>query len=252
MRAKRLVGFSILLVVAGLAVYFFRISSCVPEFSADTVTSVIPTSEMGSKPKPIIGKFYLKGDKLRQEVTMLDRNDKLAKMVTIVRWDKGELLYIQPQERLSERGVGRTASVADKADWQELVKSNPYLKPVGTGSHEGYVCDKYRLSGERVYGASMAEVMGFDRLCLPHELYGWQVETSTYWVARQLGCVVKLETKLPQFTVVTELKNIRKRESPDSLFEAPEGFEPQRMVPRIPRAVLLVRPPRPPIAGYGG
>jgi len=255
MSAKRLVGFFILLVIAALAVYFFRISSYVPEFSADTVTNVIPTSEMGSKPKPIIGKFYLKGDKLRQEVTMLGwSGNKPTKMVTIVRWDKGELLDVQPQDRRFARGIGRMGSIAEKADWQELVKSNRYLKPVGTGGHEGYVCDKYRLSDtvRAEWIPRLAEKLGFEVPADRSRVSRREVRTRTYWVARKLGCVVKLETKLPQFTVVTELKNIRKRELPNALFEVPVGYKVTKGGLSIPTEMLLVRPPRPPFASYGG
>jgi len=163
------------------------------EFSADFVDTKAGRTNSG--------KVYLKGDKVRREVTEGPRKGT----ITIYRLDKEVVWVLNPAQKTYTEmpGMGKQIGELSLNDprVQDMLKKLGELKPAGTETVNGYVCDKYAL----VYHE---KAMG----------------TQYQWIAQKLNVPIKIEHQGSRFSMLIEYKNINEGQIPDSLFELPPGY----------------------------
>lgn len=155
------------------------------QFSADMIqTAEGKTSRMR----------YFQGDnKMRMEM----KGDDGHAAVSIIDVRARRMLQIMPEEKMyMEMPMG-----GDVAAWAADQKTqNEYydIKPAGTETINGYLCDKYNLIPKKQ-----------------------GVEKATTWISRKLGYPIKTVSARHSM----ELTNIREGAQSASLFEVPKGYQ---------------------------
>jgi hypothetical protein len=155
------------------------------QFSADMVQNA------GGKTSKM---RYFQGDqKLRMEM----KSDDGQAATSIIDIKARRMLQLMPEEKMyMEMPLGGqfTAWAADEKTQNEYYD----MKPAGTETINGYVCDKYNLIPKKQ-----------------------GLEKSTTWISRKLGYPIKTVSASHSM----ELTNIREGAQPASLFEVPKGYQ---------------------------
>jgi len=155
------------------------------QFSADMVQNA------GGKTSKM---RYFQGDqKLRMEM----KSDDGQSATSIIDIKARRMLQLMPEEKMyMEMPLGGqfTAWAADEKTQNEYYD----MKPAGTETINGYLCDKYNLIPKKQ-----------------------GLEKSTTWISRKLGYPIKTVSASHSM----ELTNIREGAQPASLFEVPKGYQ---------------------------
>lgn len=169
----------------------FLISAVCPaaEFSADMVQK---TSK-----KTIKGKMYVKGDKLRQEITQGGEKE-----IVIFRPDKKVVWFLQPGKKTYMKVSQRIIIGVDDPAVRARMKRIGTMKKLGTAKLNGYTCNKIQWSTKS--GAKYV---------------------LTEWTSDKLKIAVKSEFKEPSGVSSVEYKNIKEGGVSDSVFELPKGYK---------------------------
>lgn len=164
------------------------------EFSADLVqTRGGETSQ---------GKFYLKGDKHRTEVTEAGQP---SIMIMDVSNKKSYMLNPKDKTYLDLSAMGMGAGQTQTQSEEELKKLGEW-KNAGTETVNGYECEKKVF----VYkDKSMGEM--------------------THWISKKLNYPIKMFYQARGTTMVTEYKNIKEGGVDDTLFQVPPGYRKMAM-----------------------
>jgi outer membrane lipoprotein-sorting protein len=169
------------------------------EMSADMTTK--------ARGQTITGKLYMKGNKLRQDIT-----NPQMKMTTLVRGDKNVVWMIQPAQKSymemktppGSVNVGKTMQIDDLVN--KLGGKNAVTqKLVGKETVNGYPCEKYVITQKQ-----------------PRP--GAPRETATVWLSKKLGIPVRIKIA-GQMPTEINFTNIRQGGVSDSIFELPKGFK---------------------------
>lgn len=183
------------------------------EFSADIVMSGTGVSATGT--------IYVKGKNFRMEMQRGQR-----KQIMIINADKKMLWSVDPAAK-TYMGRPITAEML-AANAEQLrgnlpaqVKKDAKTKRLGTETISGYPCQK-----------TETQTKDF---------------TMTTWYSKKLDLALKLETKTTQGQQFRqELKNIKVRKLPASLFDVPKGYKevkPSAAGPGGRRGPSAARPP---------
>jgi hypothetical protein len=155
------------------------------QFSADMVQNA------GGKTSKM---RYFQGDqKLRMEM----KSDDGQSATSIIDIKARRMLQLMPEEKMyMEMPLGGqfTAWATDEKTQNEYYD----MKPAGTETINGYLCDKYNLIPKKQ-----------------------GLEKSTTWISRKLGYPIKTVSASHSM----ELTNIREGAQPASLFEVPKGYQ---------------------------
>jgi hypothetical protein len=137
---------------------------------------------------------YFQGD---QKMRMEMRSDDGRTSDSIIEIKTHRMLQLMPEEKMyMEMPLG-----GDAAAWAANEKTqNEYydMKPAGTETINGYVCDKYNLIPKKQ-----------------------GLEKATTWISRKLGYPIKTVSASHSM----ELTHIREGAQPVSLFEVPKGYQ---------------------------
>jgi hypothetical protein len=159
-----------------------------------------------------VGKFYVKGDKIRQEIT-----SKGVKLITIRRPDKQLVWVINPAQRtyMVQRG-GRIDWLTESA----LAAYHPeiFIGMFNAGHPSKQIVGKQKLSGFdcQEYLYSYAASPGY-------ELRLWKTNTIDWPLKLEMK---RPNRKPPQPKVFGyEFKNVRIGKVSDALFELPKGYK---------------------------
>jgi len=173
--------FCIVLTAAVLAVFgLFVGASPAAEFSADL--KIQPKGE-----SPITGKIFVKGNKIRQEVT-----EEGETQVVIVRPDKKVTWMLTPQEKMYMEMPFQNED-ASFEEW--TAEKETQAKAVGEETVSGVKATKFEMveEGDKIY----------------------------YWVSKKYPFPIKVED--PDMVMVYE--NIKEGGVQDSTFELPAGYQ---------------------------
>jgi len=184
-----------MLLVAG--VFIFSGIGAAAEFTADMI-------QTGPK-VDYKGKLYVKGDKIRQEIT------KGRKQIVIERPDLKLVWSIYPEEKIYMKVTDAIIRGIDDPRARERFKQIGKEQPAGNQTINGYACTK----------RSWKLVDGKIR------------KTLTEWTSAKLGRILKIQLQEVASKWVIEYKNIKVEEVSDSVFELPTGYK------------LVVPPPAP-------
>lgn len=193
---SRLMLFIVSLFIIGLGI---EGSGNAAEFSAD----MIQKSPMGNTN----GKVFVKGENLRQEMTMGGQNQ-----IMIFQKDKGVALVLMPEMKMyMEIPAGGQQDMAPPTP-EEMEKMGD-KKYLGEEKMNGYKCKKYRFT--------------------PRDP---SVGTTTMWISNKLNFPIKTEMKSSSGPMSMEYKNIQEKKLPDSLFKIPAGYQKMSMpmMPKMP------------------
>jgi hypothetical protein len=183
-------GFGTLLIV-GLMLGGLGTLCFAADFSADFVVKSKGEDE-------IVGKIFVKGQKIRQEIAEGDE-----KQVLIIRPDKGVTWMLTSEDKsymeIPYESQGQAFDV-----W--TAESEKLGKLLGEETVAGYPCKKFELVEEG--------------------------EKATYWVSKKLSFPIKVQDS----ESVMEYKNIKEGVADDALFEVPKGFQKldNPAMPQIP------------------
>lgn len=146
-------------------------------------------------PRTSSGKLYMKGTKVRREVTQGNTG------IMISRPDKDVIWNLNPAGKtyLEMTGIGNMPT--SDADIAAALKDLGERKLVGEESINGYLCDKYAFT---YHDKSMG--------------------TQYQWISKKLKVMIKMDSEGSPFKMSTEFKNIKEESVPDSLFELPAGY----------------------------
>lgn len=168
------------LVLAGLMLGSFWAACFAADFSADFVVKSKGEDE-------IVGKVFVKGQKVRQEISEGDE-----KQVLIIRPDKGVTWMLTSEDKsymeIPYESQGQAFEV-----W--TAESEKQGKLLGEEAVAGHPCKKFELVEDG--------------------------EKTTYWVSKKLSFPIKVQDS----ESVMEYKNIKEGTMDDALFEVPQGFE---------------------------
>lgn len=187
-KAIRWLGFGSLILV-GLMLGGFGAVGFAADFSADFVVKSKGEDE-------IVGKIYVKGQKVRQEI--VEKDDK---QVLIIRPDKGVTWMLTSEDKsymeIPYEPEGQAFEV-----W--TAESEKKAKLLGEETVAGHPSKKYELveEGDKV----------------------------TYWVSKKLSFPVKVQDT----DSTMEYKNIKEGGVDDALFEVPAGYE-KLVLPEMPQ-----------------
>lgn len=194
----------LIVVVVGVTTLCGFVSAA--EFSG--VMVVKPFLARGAKQKSgtqrAIGRLYVKGSKVRCESTVGNQEQ-----VLISRPDRGVTWQVRPGTKSYSKMRYVPGGVGPCYIPKEAVANNPQAKRAGTATLNGYVCDKYSLSGKvpvAPRGSAKIDV------------------TTTVWISRKLNTALKIEVATDRGVSRQELTNIREKSQPDSLFDIPKGY----------------------------
>jgi outer membrane lipoprotein-sorting protein len=193
---SRLLLFVVSLFIIGLGIAW---SGNAAEFSAD----MIQKSPMGNTN----GKVFVKGENLRQEMTMGGQNQ-----IMIFQKDKGVALVLMPEMKMyMEIPAGGQQDMAPPTP--EEMENMAEKKYLGQEKVNGYKCKKY--------------------LFTPRDP---SVGTTTMWISNKLNFPIKTEMKSSSGPMSMEYKNIQEKKLPDSLFKIPAGYQKMSMpmMPKMP------------------
>ncbi|MEW6227367.1 MAG: hypothetical protein AB1700_04625 [Bacillota bacterium] len=192
---KRMSKISITLVIGLAGVLVFSALGYAAEFSADLVTV-----ENG---KTMTGRVFVKGDKTRHELVA-----EGGMRVIIFRMDKNLVWTLLPGNKCIEiAGLG---------------------SPMNLGQPMAPDCDKVRLGVQTVNGhvCDVVQYVYKDK----------SLGSLTQWISQKLCYMVRAEVKdaRGKATLMTEYRNIREEQLPDSLFEVPPGYTKKALPLGIP------------------
>ena len=176
---------AILLVVS---LFLFSSPAMAIEFSADMF--IQPKDE-----EPLKGKIYVKGDKVRQEMT-----EEGEVQIMIIRPDKKVTWMIIPEDKTY---LEMPYQAEDKTFEEWTAEKESKAKLLGEETVSGLQSRKYESieDGEKTY----------------------------FWISKKFPFPVKVEDA----EVTMEYRNIKEGSVPDSLFELPCGYEKMTM-PMMP------------------
>jgi len=160
------------------------------EFSATMVTKA------GGMEIP--GKFYVKGEKVRNEIQVAGQT-----AIHIMRADKKVRWSIMPQQKAYMEMPLTQEALQKMAPPTEEQKAK--MKKVGSETIDGYACDKYETT-------------------MSHQYKPMKVFT---WIATDLGMPIKMVSEDGSFSM--DYKDIKPGEVADSLFEVPDGYQKMKM-----------------------
>ena len=193
---SRLMLFIVSFLIIGLGI---SAPSHAGEFSAD----MIQKSPMGNSE----GKVFVKGENLRQEMTMGGQNQ-----IMIFQKDKGVALVLMPDLKMyMEMPAGGQQNMAP-ATPEEMDKMGD-KKYLGEEKVNGYKCKKYRYTSNDP-----------------------SVGPTTMWISKKLNFPIKTEMEGSSGPMSMEYKNIQEKKIPDSLFKIPAGYRKMSMpsMPKMP------------------
>ena len=161
----------------------------IQKFRAEQVI-VSPDGQIRAK-----SKIYSMPEKLR-----LEMNHPSGQGTMIMRRDKQVYWILSPEnKRYTEHPL-------NEAEWEkakgDFLKAQD-IKELGTETVQGFRCQKRRVT-------TTVEVMGVAR-----------TSTSTIWSSSKIDFPLRTKSQSGQ---ITELRNIKKGDQPDALFETPAGF----------------------------
>ena len=186
MGKKVLLGWGMVLFV--VAVFFILSGSSVAaEFSADLF--------LKQAGETIMGKVYVKGDKIRRETTQ-----GVEKQVMIFRFDKDIVWLLMPAEKIFMEMSTRESGAYDPT-LDQNIQDKAETKLLGKETVNGYVCDKYQY----IY-------------------HDTSMGTTTQWISKKLNYPIKSEYKSPSGDMFIEYKNIQEGNVQNSLFEVPGDY----------------------------
>lgn len=143
------------------------------------------------------GKIYIKGSKLRQEIT-----DGPMKQIALFRPDKSVVWLLQPTKKTYMRVSQRVIIGADDPVARARMKQMGVMKKLGTEKVSGYVCNKTQWAT----GGGAKYVL-------------------TEWKSDKLQIPVRTTFTGPNGNVLIEFRNIKEGGVPDSVFELPQGYK---------------------------
>ena len=193
---SRLMLFIVSLFIIGLGI---AAPSHAAEFSAD----MIQKSSMGNSE----GKVFVKGENLRQEMTMGGQNQ-----IMIFQKEKGIVWVLMPQLKMyMEMTAGGQQDMSPPTP-EEMEKMGD-KKYLGEEKVNGYKCKKYSYTSNDT-----------------------SVGTSTMWISKKLNFPIKTEMEGSSGPMSMEYKNIQEKKIPDSLFNLPAGYKKlsMPMMPKMP------------------
>jgi len=164
------------------------------EFSADMTSSQVGGS---------MGKFYIKADKVRMEMS----GPQGESAISIVDTKQRTVYMLMPKQKMymDLSGVAAQSQPGQFESNDELDKIAD-RKLAGTETVNGYSCDKY-------------EIIYRDK----------SRGTATQWIAKKLNFPIKMAYDGPYGAGVIEYKNIREGGVNDGLFEIPAGYQKMSM-----------------------
>lgn len=147
--------------------------------------------------KTYTGKIYVKGGKMRREVTLSAKE----KDMVISRPDQKAVWYVIPEERIYMKASPRVIVGVDDPGARERLKKVGVMKKLGSEKVNGYTCSKTQWTTK-----------GNPKYIL------------TEWSCAKLGVLLRSEIKGPTGTVLVEYKNIKEGGVKDSVFDMPKGY----------------------------
>jgi len=192
---KKTAACRLLLVFVGLlSLGLFCGQTIAAEFSADLVqTRGGETSQ---------GKFYLKGDKHRTEITEARQSSII---ITDIGGKKSYMLNPKDKTYMDLSAMGMGGGQTQTQSEEELKKLGDW-KNAGTETVNGYECEKKVF----VYkDKSMGEM--------------------THWISKKLSYPIKMFYQARGMTMITEYKNIKEGGVDDKLFQVPPGYQKMAM-----------------------
>ncbi len=173
---------------------FFCGHAVAAEFSADQIqTRGGQTSQ---------GKFYLKGDKHRMEITEAGQSSII---ITDTANKKSYMLNPKDKTYMDLSAMGMGAGQTQTQSEDELKKLGEW-KSAGTETVNGYECEKKIF----VYkDKSMGEM--------------------THWISKKLNYPIKMYYQSKDMSMITEYKNIKEGGVDDKLFQVPVGYQKMAM-----------------------
>jgi hypothetical protein len=191
-KAGTSLGFGALIIV-GLMLGVFGAACFAADFSADFVVKSKGEDE-------IVGKIFVKGQKIRQEISEADE-----KQILIIRPDKGVTWMLTSEDKsymeIPYESQGQAFDV-----W--TAESEKLGKLLGEETVAGHPCKKFELVEEG--------------------------EKATYWVSKKLAFPIKVQDA----ESIMEYKNIKEGSVDDALFEVPKGFE-KLTTPAMPQMPVM-------------
>lgn len=171
-----------------VSLFLFSSPAMAIEFSADMF--IQPKDE-----EPLKGKIYVKGDKVRQEMT-----EEGEVQIMIIRPDKKVTWMIIPEDKTY---LEMPYQAEDKTFEEWTAEKESKAKLLGEETVSGLQSRKYESieDGEKTY----------------------------FWISKKFPFPVKVEDA----EVTMEYRNIKEGSVPDSLFELPSGYEKMTM-PMMP------------------
>ena len=193
--AKCIMIFSMLFV---LSCWFSTAAAVADEFSADV------TQKFGNK--TMSGKFYMKGDKMRNEMVMMGTT-----RASIVRKDKGVVWVIMPQRQKYMEMPFTEEAKNNPQFYQDKLADIATKEDLGTEEINGFKCEKSLYTFKDTARGTM-----------------------TQWYSKKLEFPLKIVMKGSNWEMITEYSNIKKGDLADSLFELPEGYTKMEMPANAP------------------
>lgn len=189
---RKIRALALSLCIALILVFSLGLVATAAEFSAD-----IKYQGAGAdKARP--GKFYIKGNMMRQELTIASQ----GQMQMILNLKTRQVTTIIPQAKMYTQGVAPVPTEDSKhMMWESAEKSLPKgAKKVGTETVSGYKCDVYQYKDSS------------------------KGRESKLWVSSKLNFPIKIETKGSRGPFTMMMTNIKEGGVSDSLFKPPAGF----------------------------
>ncbi len=190
------IGSLMFLIIFVIGLFAFSSCAFAKEFSADFIIQERVEKQI------VKGKIFMKGDKMRHEITMKERTQ-----ITIVRPDKSVVWVVYPEEKMYMEMPYEAGDEKFKEWTPDKEKTAKYL---GKEYVSGLLCKKYQLieNGEKTY----------------------------FWISEEFPFPVKIEHK----NGVMEYKNVKEGHVSNSLFEIPHGYKKMSM-PAMPEGMNFPR-----------
>ena len=175
------IGSLMFLIIFVIGLFDFSNYAFAKEFSADFIMQEKVEKQI------VKGKIFMKGDKMRHEITMEGR-----KQIMIVRPDKNVVWMVYSEEKMYMEMPYQAGDEKFKEWTSDNEKRAKYL---GKEYVSGLLCKKYQLieNGEKTY----------------------------FWISEKFLFPVKVKHK----EGVMEYKNIKEGRVSNSLFEIPHGYK---------------------------
>ena len=185
--------FFIPLTVSLMLSFLLAVSGWTAEFLADMIQTMAGQTQTG--------KVLIKGKKMRMEM-----NTPGNKMVHIMLPEENKTIILMPEEKMYMEMVTTNRPSASPPSNKEDLEKVATLKPLGTETINGYLCETY-------------QVIFHDK----------DQGTMTQWYSKKLNFPIKMISQGPHGEVVTEYHNIKESPVPDSSFIIPPGYKQMPM-----------------------